>query len=216
MRLKSIVFVLIMTLLICLTKVVQCQVTQTTDGLLDYLYYNAGPKLDCYFVLEDSNDDKTRKQLIGIIIKTPKNALSVNDLVANLRNQLPGFVILVSPNKKIVTIVNQRLENDPNYIMCKKLSLDIDTTPGQLVQKLSMICDGTIANPTLFPSRPSLEMDLTTKVSVHAKNKSIRSILEDYIPLAGYSHIIFRTMTTIGDKGRVTEVFWQGTGYASK
>ena len=39
-------------------------------------------------------------------------------------------------------------------------------------------------------------MDGTTNVSVHAKNKSIRSILEDYIPLAGYSHIIFRTMTT--------------------
>ena len=107
MRPRIILLLSVIVALFSSTQTVYSQVRQGTDDLMDYIQNHAGPKFDCYFVLEDDQEDGRRKDLIGDSIAIPPNLSSVDDLVTYLRSHLPGFAVIANQDKKIVTIVNQ-------------------------------------------------------------------------------------------------------------
>jgi len=197
----------------------------------DYLFL-IGPKLGCYFTLEYQSYKLTRQlPRIESFITFTTNDLAVAstaDLVSNLRRSLNGFTIEQDvKNPKVIHIIEGILERQKDYVLNKRTSLSysgnlvncvvIDAQGRNLVHGEGIVNAmankvGGIQNGTTGDNSQGGFDDCSTLVSIDATNETVRSILTDYIPLAGYKTILWRAATTITGREGKTNVLIQFYG----
>jgi hypothetical protein len=182
----------------------------------DYLFL-IGPKLGCYFTLEYRSYKLTRQTpRIEAFITFTTNDLAVAstaDLVSNLRRSLDGFIIEQDvKNPKVIHIIEGVLEQQKDYVLKKRTNLSysgnlvncnvIDAQGRNLVHGEGIVNAmaskvGGIQNGTTEAGSQGAFDDCFTVVNIEATNEMVRSILTDYIPLAGYKTVLWRAVTTV-------------------
>jgi hypothetical protein len=197
----------------------------------DYLFL-IGPKIGCYFTLEYRSYKLTGQvPRIESFITFTTNDLAVastEDLVSNLRRSLNGFTIEQDvKNPKVIHIIEGVLEHQKDYVLNKRTSLSYtgnlvnciveDAQGRNLVHGEGIVNAmaskvGGIQNGTTEAGSQGAFDDCSTVVNIEATNETVRSILTDYIPLAGYKTVLWRAATTITRREGETNVLVQFYG----
>jgi hypothetical protein len=197
----------------------------------DYLFL-IGPKLGCYFTLEYQSYKLTRQPpRIEALITFTTNDLAVAstaDLVSNLRRSLNGFAVEQDvKNPKVIHIIEGVLEQQKDYILNKRTSLSYsgnlvncvveDAHGRNLIHGEGIVNAmankvGDIRSGTAEAGSQGGFDDCSTVVSIDATNETVRSILTDYIPLAGYKTVLWRAATTTTGREGNTNVLVQFYG----
>jgi len=181
---------------------------------IDYLHYMGG-RLDCHFTLEYRGFSITVQPTLqrwGTKLTNEAGVSSISLLVSKLRRDLPTFnVVGNSKRPNVIHIVERALEEDPDYVMNKRLSLKY-SGPLAGYQTATSKFDG-LANTvgrTLRGIKTShipaegysfsfvIGDDIATEVSINATNETVRSIFTECIPLGKYKAVLWQAVKTAG------------------
>jgi hypothetical protein len=156
-------------------------------------------KLDCYFTIEEQDDDYFRS--------TPKNriysrcfsslAAQHHDLDAFLvelnRNLKGAKAMRQGPSSRIVHIIEDSLLRDSRHPLNSNRSLDYQGSPSGMLDELEKSVRLSRAKIGSF-GLGIVNADVDTRISVKANNKGLRSILTDYLPLSEYNRLLWVAM----------------------
>jgi len=176
---------------------------QSVEGkktsLVRYLH-QLGDQYDCYFTIEESwTPSEVRNSLESYLVPSNSNKKGeLTSALALLTKAVPHFTFQPDSIKgHIIHILDDRLLKQRQYGMDDVLS-NVEFT-GLLSDLVSVIArqGAHICLEAMFdigdPSQ--VRRDWATVVSVKAENKTVRSLLSDFVPLEGYSRIIWIATT---------------------
>lgn len=183
--------------------------------LKDYLG-EVGNRIGCYFTFEYRGHAVTgRPSNLQGVVSNDLTVASIPALRSKLRSDLHGFsVVQDSKNPKILHLIEQELERQPDNVLNQKINLiysgnlvacvvkDIqgrNLSNGEgLVAAMGKIVGG-IRDGSEEAGSNILEGQITdcvTVVNINATNQTVRSILTDYLPATNYCSILWRAVTT--------------------
>jgi hypothetical protein len=205
----------------------------------NYLFYllEMGKRLDCYFTVENvGHADTMERSPNGELIKRghPGNQIleaRVNvdsgdvkdiDAMVSFLNKVsiewkdyePRTIHLLADkierNKTIIRIRDAKLSEVDDYVLNKKVSIEYDGDPLGLIKLLST--QGLLIEPQIGGTRFGRPggIDNGTPIKVSVKDKSIRDMFTECIPLAGYSRLIWSSYTAGTAKSPVVTVSFYG------
>ena len=175
----------------------------TNEVILSVYLGEMSEKLGCYFTLEhlkaDNHGSLINSRNVFGISEAP-NVTNVNSLIAKLRHDLPGCLVMESKNNpNILHIIEAPLAKLKDYAMERHEDLtysgDLGTGKGQgLILEIAKNVEN-IGPRTGGDLRTAFD-DHITKVNVKAKNEKLRDILTDCVPLASYGSFLWIAETT--------------------
>jgi hypothetical protein len=178
----------------------------------DYLFLT-GERLGCYFTLEyRAYALAGRASRIHMTVTNDVSVSSIPELIANLRRNMGGFAIEQdSKNPKVIHVIEQFLENNTNYALNKKITINYSGLIGQCTIKNAAgqnISKGNGLIPVVSQQVKGIQggteeagsqgavNDCVTVVNIHATNQTVRSIFTDCIPLDKYKAVLWRAVIT--------------------
>jgi hypothetical protein len=187
--------------------------TETARAVMPYEHFlfDVGGKIGCHFTLE-FQDYSLIGRLPRIRSETTNDLseISATSLLSKLRRDLKGFTIIPNDkNPSIIHIIEQALEHQENYPLNRRITLAysgnlvgcvVKDAKGKnlvkgdgLVTMIAKNVEGIASGSASHDGREAFD-DCITEVSVDATNKTVRSILTDYIPLDNYKTILWRAV----------------------
>ena len=168
-----------------------------------------GDKYDCFFTFE-----------VGLISGDRPNSLEYQTVSANpslknlkqelerLRESVPNFSFRADPNSsRIIHIIDARLISEKTYAMDKIVSeLDFYGEASELIDAIGKTGIPVSTNePLIAPGR--VVYNLPIKLRAVAKNKPVRDVLTDCVPLKDRGRILWMARTELG-KNQTTFVHY--------
>jgi hypothetical protein len=173
--------------------------------------YREGERLDCYFTLELDHEAELEGRGLGSLsMPLIPTTNDVAGLVSLLRKKWPNVLIFQSSsNPRIIHIEGASLAKSSDYVMEKEIDFSfsgfLQDVPNALGQKLG----GRITEPRVYYSFQG-SGDWATTIKLDARNRKVRDILTDAVPLKNYSRILWRSQTLTYDGKLQTWVQFYG------
>jgi hypothetical protein len=171
---------------------------------------SAGVKYDCYFTIEQMPLD-VGNWIESSQVSQDVMAGSLDQMILSLKRLFEGRVIIRRSieNPAIVEIVDARLEKAKKYGLEERVDLHyaggIQGLDDELARK------GASFRGRRHRQIPN-EMidDMTTQVTIRAKNLPVRRLLTDYVPLSQYGRILWVANTRIVSGEAKTTIRFNG------
>ncbi len=183
----------------------------------------AGKRFGCHFTLEYSFADG-KAPALGDNIFTLGNSESLDSVLTTLHRELKDFTILQSGNHpRTFHVVQNDLYSDSTYPLNAVVSLDYsgylegfvvsDGKGGKaidsvgLLRSLAKLVKGIQGG---YPDgRQGGFEDCETRITIHARNKSVREILTEGLPVTKYKPLLWRSvrMRVGGENAAVVQFF---------
>jgi hypothetical protein len=191
--------------------------TTEKSALRNYLQ-RAGMRADCYFTLErDQRRINRASPFDGIHVEDDAGDVNADKLIARLQTLLPFAVVERNKsNPVVINIIESSLSNARANVMDETIDVKYTGTPSGLVEVVGKQLDGRLGRRRGGDLSRAFE-DGITHVDVNAKRQTLRNVLTDYVPLTGYSRIVWEADTLDPEIEGKTETWVQyyGEGFSS-
>lgn len=169
--------------------------------LLERKLKDIGEKYDLYFTLETGLISGDRAQsLEGQEVPTASKTTGLRNALERLRKSIPNLTYEYDRNNsRIVHIIDARLRKEKGYAMEKMIdSIEFEGFPVNLVNTVARKGINISASGSLSTTE-ALGVDFGTRLIVKEKNKRVRDILTNSIPLKGRGRILWIARTELGN-----------------
>lgn len=192
-------------------RLVQEEVLPGKVLLNDYLEV-AGENLDCHFTIEKFYPLLDEPSLLDKVYLTKGQTLkSTENLVEYLKKSLPGITVKRNKNhKNVIHIAEPLPKGYTGYVLDKRVGITFSGYLQDLPEELSKQSGGAIRAVSGGSFPVGRAGDFITRVKFQEKDKSIRDILTDHVPLREYSRILWKSETYGFRSKRETEVLYYG------
>ena len=178
-------------------QTLKLQTREETTSLQQVLK-EIGDKYDRYFTIDSTSiGGNTEHSLEGQRVSQPQMH-SLTQVLELLRTTIPNLTYKVDRyNSKIIHIIDRRLEQRKGYAMEKIIdNISFDGTLMDLVNTISkkgvaISSQGFLTTTDLFVG------DGLTQVRIIEKNRRVRDLLTNYIPLNGRGRILWIAETNM-------------------
>jgi hypothetical protein len=167
-----------------------------------------GLRFDCWFTIERTSTPTSRtlgvaRFEIGSEVKTREA------LLETLKSQLKDGIIEVDANDpRVFHVIDSVLATDPDYVMDKSATLKFSGVLSELAGKIGEVVPG-IDTRRGGSLREAFD-DHVTRAEFEIKDKPVRSILTDAVPVDKYSPVLWIADTFEKDGKSVTWVQFAG------
>ena len=162
-----------------------------------------GERLPCYFTLELFAPREPDVRPLDVKkVKIPAPA-TVKELIQQLRQHVPEAHLIIRETKPpVIHLVDRRLLETDGYPLEIPLRLSFAGTPQELVKTI----DERLPQFTLQTGMAIGDHagDHVTPIELKNGEGSVRELVTDALPRAGYSPVLWRTRSTPGDDGTWT------------
>ena len=152
-----------------------------------------GEKFDCYFTFEEGwKDGEAANATSSYLIRRPVVNTNVRQVLAEIAKSVPHVRFeFQQTDHLLVHAIDTRLDAQKEYALSLVVrSIDLVGPPVQLVAELKK--QGVpISLQSVFPIGRPLMVDRSTRLNVRASGMTVRKILSDFIPLKGYSRVLW-------------------------
>ncbi len=187
-------------------------------SLDDYLTV-VGARLNCYFTLElDSRrqpqvfGEKASFKLSPLLVASTKedgSTITIHALIKKLQRELPEVHIAQSKeDPRIIHLIDASLLADADYSIQKRASITYSGLLYQFPDAIGKSVAGLTSRQWLMV--PVFNFDWATTVHVRASQGTVRELLTQAVPLAGYKHIIWVAETFAKQGKAETQVQFYG------
>jgi hypothetical protein len=170
--------------------------------LMQYLS-QLGDRFDEYFTIEESWDgSEAENSLSSFPFSVPERELDPEAALQNLARIVPHFTyVRDAANSRIVHVIDGRLAQLPRYAMTRDLpKFTFRGKLDELVQQLATLGIGVAPRMNFVVGDPlAMKKDWTTVLDVDSGENTVRGLLSDFVPLAGYSRVIWTASTQRND-----------------
>lgn len=178
-----------------------------------------GAKLNCYFTLElDSRRqpqvfrNKASVRFSPLLVASTKEDVgidTVHALVKKLQRELPEVHVVQSKEyPRIIHLIDASLLADADYSIQKRTSITYSGLPSQFPGAIGKSVTGITSRQWFM--FPIVNNDWATTVHVRVSQGTVRDLLTQAVPLAGYKHIIWVAETFAKQGKAETQVQFYG------
>ncbi len=186
---------------------------------LDKYLTVVGAELNCYFTLElDSRrqpqvfGDKASVKFSPLLVASTKedgSTITIHALIKKLQRELPEVHIVQSKeDPRIIHLIDASLLADADYSIQKRASITYSGLLYQFPDAIGKSVAGLTSRQWLM--FPVVNTDWATTVHVRASQGTVRELLTQSVPLAGYKHIIWVAETFAKQGKAETQVQFYG------
>ncbi|NQT12110.1 MAG: hypothetical protein HQ582_05150 [Planctomycetes bacterium] len=175
----------------------------------------AGERLECHFTLEMFYPPKFGEEPIyRLFIDDDPDVKSVDALLKKLSKDVkPMAFVRHVDNPSVIHVIDKRLLGLKGYAIEKKATVKYRGTVDMLTAELYKLLGKTINRKRSGGMRDVFD-DHVTVVSVNAKNRRVREVLTDCVPLEGYHTVLWRAETrTVDGKPHTTVQYFGPKGH---
>jgi hypothetical protein len=183
-----------------------------TPVSLEHYLRVVGGTVGCHFTLEYRGYGLTSKPSpLAIAVTNDAGVDSISSLITKLRRDLHEFQVSEDSHcPTVIHIIQRQLADDKQYILNKRIHLtysghlggcesadssrNLAKDPG-LTAAIGQVIEGIRDGSDESGSQATFS-DCVTRVSIKAKDQSVRNIMTACIPLASYDTILWRVVTT--------------------
>jgi hypothetical protein len=145
-----------------------------------------GKDLKCYFTLEKVERDGDDPKADPVDVMDDEVFTDIDTALAKLSKHVEGFSFIKNKeHPNVVHVIENCLLKTPEYPLDKKVSVQFSGTPLGLIKSLERQETG-IEIRRGGDNTQAFDDDVT-EIQVQAKEKTVRAILTDCIPLKGYN-----------------------------
>ena len=175
----------------------------------------AGERLGCHFTLEMFYPPKFGSEPIyRLFIDDDPNVKSVDALLKKLSKDVkPMAFVRCVDNPSVIHVIDKRLLGLKGYAIEKKVTVKYRGTVDMLTAELYKLLGKRINRKGIGGMRDVFD-DHVTVVSVNAKDRRVREVLTDCLPLKGYHTVLWRAETrTVDGKPYTTVQYFGAKGH---
>lgn len=134
---------------------------------------------------------------------------SIEALLEELQKRVP-YLTAVRDQKRpeIIHLIDRELLKRDDYVLNQPVTIDYVGNPDGLIPAIAPQIAG------IDPRRlvEDVASDEVSKITVHARNAPLRSVLTDYVPLTVYSNVIWQARTWLKPDSAVTGFRYEWLG----
>lgn len=178
---------------------------------MDYLFY-AAKQLDYQFtieILQASDEDLFYTKDVPTNRDYGREFVTMEQTLEKLSKELPGVRFVRNKrHPRVIHAIDKRLLKLDDYVVEKKVDLKYNGVIGNISRKLNETLPAI--GPRTFGVIGEVFDDSVTEANIAAKEKRIRDILTDAVPLKSYDPILWRGWTAKRDGAWFTEIQFYG------
>jgi hypothetical protein len=178
---------------------------------LENLLQDLGRKYDCYFTLEEGWEEGSAMNAFSTSrVRLAGETTSLKQALDDVAKQVPNLRFeMAQRDRPIIHAIDKRLDKQSRYALGMTVpSYEFSGTTGELIADLAKR-GIPIAPQTVFAVGRTIATDLSTRMTIKASGLTVRRLLSDFLPLKGYSRVIWTAATKLGS-GAETVVNFKG------
>lgn len=167
-----------------------------------YLRLN-GDRLGYQFTFEEIHRPGERSPGQGVLIRDDERITSIEQLIAKLSKAIKGLSFIVDKkHPRVVHIIDDELLKMEGYVLDKPINIQFKGTPRGLVEDL----EAKMPNISARRSGTNTEAfdDDLTQISADDRDKPLRDVLTDIVPLKEYGPFLWIAETSFVEDRPVT------------
>lgn len=156
-------------------------------------------RYDCYFTLEEGWEEGSATNAfstsrVRLLAETTSLKQALDDLV----KQVPNLRFeMAHKDRPIIHAIDKRLDRQSRYALGMTIqSYAFTGTTGELIGDLAKR-GIPILPQTVFPIGRAITIDPSTRITIKSSGLTIRRLLSDFLPLQGYSRVIWTAATKL-------------------
>jgi hypothetical protein len=190
------------------------QVVTGADGTtgsipLEDVLQDLGRKYDCYFTVEEGWTEGSPMNAFSTApVRLPSETANIKQILDDVTKQVPNLRFEITRrDRPVIHVIDRRLDGQSGYALGMTLqSYAFTGTTGELIADLAK--QGIPVVPqTLFPVGRAIAADMSTRMTIKSSSLTVRRFLSDFIPLAGYSRVIWTAATKLGGRAETAVNF---------
>ena len=146
-------------------------------------------KLDCYFTIEGY--ERGAGAIYYPNISDESTITSIKDLAIKLQRDLPGSEVVQDAENPAVIHIKANIKNTHYKIMDQKATLNYKGAARGAPDRIAKQINGGLSQPIYRDAPIVTPDDYHTLVEIKAKDRPVRNLLCDYLPLSDYSCILW-------------------------
>jgi hypothetical protein len=152
-------------------------------------------RLGLHFTVEQDERSASKPQWLQMQVDPPVGVVTLADLFAYIKREIPDADLVV--DGKTIHIVSHSLIKDNSYLLNDSDSVQFKGSPTDLLTFLGSRTNGQIVQATAFTDLLIEGIDGVTRLNIDAHHQTYRNILTDFVPMDGYSAIVWSAQVSV-------------------